>query len=348
MTVPGTTPTTVAVTEKIERKREWPFPAYPNGWFVVAYSDEVEVGAVAPLQYFGRDYVLYRDKRGAPHVLDAHCRHLGAHLGYGGKVEGSGLRCPFHGWKWGCDGVCVDIPYGKRIPKAARIDSFEVRERNGFILLWRHADGAAPDYEIPEIEEYGSGEWMPYTKLEWRVKSRMYDMGENAVDHIHFRYLHGASGSPTNEQRIGDDGSVSNFSRMQMTTPKGPVEGSIASRGHGPGVGVVHVKGVVDTIIVTASVPIDEEHVHVRFSYMQRRSADPAAQRLGQAMLRDLKKQMEQDIELFEHKKYFTRPLLIPEDGPIAKYRRNARRWYSGEFYPLDAESSEGGGETNE
>jgi hypothetical protein len=52
---------------------------------------------------------------------------------------------------------------------------------------------------------------------------------------------------------------------------------------------------------------------------------------------------MEEDIVVFEHKRYFTRPLLIPEDGPIAKYRRNARRWYSGEFFPLEEDRGEGG-----
>lgn len=96
-------------------------------------------------------------------------------------------------------------------------------------------------------------------------QSEWHDMGENAVDHVHFRYLQGASGSPTNEQKIAAAGTVPNFSRMQRTTPKGPVEGSIASRGYEPGVGIVHVKGVVDTVIATASIPIDEEHVRVRF-----------------------------------------------------------------------------------
>jgi len=320
------------------KQRDWPFPAYPNGWFVVAWADELAQGETMPLEYFGRDYVLYRDDEGEPHILEAHCRHLGAHLAYGGLVDGTGLRCPFHAWRWGPDGVCNDIPYGKRIPEQARIDAFETREVNGFVLLWHHAEGKPPDYEVPAIAEYGSEDWTPYTKLTWKVKSRMYDMGENAVDHVHFRYLHGASGSPTNEQKVAEDGTVSNFSRMKMTTPKGPVEGSIASRGHGPGVGVVHVKGVVDTVIVTASVPIDEEHVRVRFSYMQRKTDDPKLERLGQAMLKDLKKQMEQDIVVFEHKKYHTRPLLIPEDGAIAKYRRNARRWYTGDFFQLDDE----------
>jgi hypothetical protein len=50
-------------------------------------------------------------------------------------------------------------------------------------------------------------------------------------------------------------------------------------------------------------------------------------------MIEELKRQMEQDIVIFEHKKYLTRPLLVPEDGPIAEYRRAARKNYSGEFF---------------
>ena len=50
-------------------------------------------------------------------------------------------------------------------------------------------------------------------------------------------------------------------------------------------------------------------------------------------MVDELKRQMEQDIVIFENKKYLTKPLLLPEDGPIAEYRRKARRDYSGEFF---------------
>ena len=36
----------------------FPFSRYPNGWFQVAYSDELEKGAVLPLRYFDKDLVL--------------------------------------------------------------------------------------------------------------------------------------------------------------------------------------------------------------------------------------------------------------------------------------------------
>jgi hypothetical protein len=38
-----------------------------------------------------RGLVAYRDESGQLHVLEAHCKHLGAHIGHGGTVIGDGL-----------------------------------------------------------------------------------------------------------------------------------------------------------------------------------------------------------------------------------------------------------------
>ena len=77
--------------------RRFPMPSFPVGWFQVAYSEDLDVGAVVPLHYFGQHLVLFRgeDQLG---LLDAYCPHLGAHLGHGGR-EGNSVVCPFHAWK---------------------------------------------------------------------------------------------------------------------------------------------------------------------------------------------------------------------------------------------------------
>ena len=94
-------------------KSRFPFPRYPNGWFQVAYSDELPAGGVMPLEYFGKHLVLYRGEDGQAFVLDAYCPHLGAHLGYGGKVVGNCIKCPFHSWKFDGTGQCVEVPYSR-------------------------------------------------------------------------------------------------------------------------------------------------------------------------------------------------------------------------------------------
>ena len=88
-----------------------PFTWKVTGWFMVGWSAEFPIGEVRPLHYFGEDLVAYRDESGELHVLEAHCKHLGAHIGHGGTVVGDCVECPFHGWRWGPDGANRYIPY---------------------------------------------------------------------------------------------------------------------------------------------------------------------------------------------------------------------------------------------
>ena len=48
--------------------RRFPFPL-PNGWFQVAYSDDLAAGAVVPLHYFESELVLFRTESGAVQVF---------------------------------------------------------------------------------------------------------------------------------------------------------------------------------------------------------------------------------------------------------------------------------------
>ena len=69
-----------------------------------------------------------------PAMLEAYCPHMGTHLGRsqasyvvesGQHVDGEGIRCPFHGWRFGADGRCDDIPYfDGPIPEKARVRSW--------------------------------------------------------------------------------------------------------------------------------------------------------------------------------------------------------------------------------
>jgi len=89
----------------------WPYAVHPSGWFQVAWSADIPVGGVRPLTYFGLDLVAFRGQDDVVHILDAHCAHLGAHLGFGGTVAGCDIVCPFHGWHWSSEGANTEIPY---------------------------------------------------------------------------------------------------------------------------------------------------------------------------------------------------------------------------------------------
>jgi nitrite reductase/ring-hydroxylating ferredoxin subunit len=62
-----------------------------------------------PVRVLGEDLVLFRDGRGRPGLLDAHCCHRGTSLEYG-RVEADGIRCCYHGWLFDPEGRCLEQP----------------------------------------------------------------------------------------------------------------------------------------------------------------------------------------------------------------------------------------------
>lgn len=310
------------------------FPAYPNGWFRVAYSHELAIGDVAPLHYFGQDLVLFRDEDGTAHVLDAHCRHLGAHIGYGGKVEGDGIRCPFHAWKWNGEGICTDIPYAKRIPAGARIRAWPSVEKNGLVMVHHHVERSAAEYDVPDLPQIGADDWTPLEIRRWKVRSRWLDMNENAVDQVHFHYVHGTATTP--ETQVEQDGHILRCqSKMKLKTPRGEVQGGIDTTDFGPGFQTVHLTGIVETLMVNTSTPIDDEYTDVSFAYtINAEGNEQKARGVGAAIVRDLEKQFDEDRPIWENKKYYARPMLCDGDGKFGVYRRWMSQFF-GQETPL-------------
>ena len=124
----------------------------PTGWFQIGWTRRFPSGEVRALRYFGQDLVAYRTADGRLHVLDAHCRHLGAHLGYGGTVQDDCVVCPFHGWHWDPDGRNRYIPYQEDRPnKSRRLRSWPTYEHAGVVYMWHDVAGNGPTWAVPDI-----------------------------------------------------------------------------------------------------------------------------------------------------------------------------------------------------
>jgi 3-ketosteroid 9alpha-monooxygenase subunit A len=143
-----------------------PFTWKVTGWFMVGWSPEFPVGEVRPLRYFGEDLVAYRDDAGELHVLEAHCKHLGAHIGRGGAVVDDCVECPFHGWRWGPDGTNRYIPYQPDRPnRALTLRVFPAREQYDCVFVWHHPHGKEPHYvEHPPLSRADAKPYMALRK----------------------------------------------------------------------------------------------------------------------------------------------------------------------------------------
>ena len=93
---------------------------YEQNWYAVAMSSEVAAGKAIGADYLDGRVVVWRGEDGSPHVMSAWCAHLGADLSVG-DVVGREIRCAFHHWHYGADGVCSKIPSGDAIPPKARV-----------------------------------------------------------------------------------------------------------------------------------------------------------------------------------------------------------------------------------
>ncbi len=132
---------------------------FPNGWFMLAYSFELQDEEVKYVKALGKQFAIWRDTKDPAkvHVFDSICPHLGANMAIGGTVdrENNLLRCPFHGWGFDKDGNLADI-YG--LPQSscaslsqAKVHSYPAVERNQMILVWIASEQFkdTPFYEVP-------------------------------------------------------------------------------------------------------------------------------------------------------------------------------------------------------
>jgi hypothetical protein len=120
---------------------------------------------------------------------------------------------------------------------------------------------------------------------------------------------------------------------VNFATPRGPQPGRIDTDSWGPGFSLARFSGIIDACFVGAMTPLDFEETLVSFDYMVRRLGDSPEElertrRVGEALIADLRRQVAEDMVIFDHKVWNPRPSLSRADGPIAEFRRWATRFY--------------------
>lgn len=302
----------------------------PFGWYMIDYADDLAVGQVKPLRYFGQEIVLFRGEDGVARALDAYCQHLGAHLGHGGKVVDNTVECPFHAWRYDETGAVVDIPYARTIPPQVKrpcIKAWPLAEKNRIIWAWYHPENVAPMWEVVDIPEATDPDWTDYERHEWTVAVHIQDMAENGADTAHFRYVHGTASYPDFKTTFYGPVMRSRID-AKMRTPKGEVDGSITNVVIGPGQTYGRFEGITETLLVTGVTPVERDLCHARFSFTQPKNQQGG---VGAAIIRDIVKQFNEDVPIWENKRFMPRPVICDGDGPIMRWRDFYSQFYTKE-----------------
>ncbi|HEX7288549.1 MAG TPA: Rieske 2Fe-2S domain-containing protein [Candidatus Angelobacter sp.] len=161
------------------------FPGYPASWYLFGAGSELNKGPLSkPL--LGRRLVAFRTSGGKVAVMDAHCAHLGADLGRGSVIDET-IQCPFHSWRYGTDGVCTHIPCGEEIPPFARLRTYPVEERHGYVFFF---NGAEPLFPLPFFFGAGPRDFVAGKTFAYVADCTWYMNAAHAFDTQHFRSVH--------------------------------------------------------------------------------------------------------------------------------------------------------------
>jgi phenylpropionate dioxygenase-like ring-hydroxylating dioxygenase large terminal subunit len=288
--------------------------------------------------------VAYRTQAGALHVLDAHCRHLGAHLGYGGTVIDDCIVCPFHGWHWDPEGRNRYIPYQEDRPnKARRLKAWPVHEHAGVAYLWHDLTGSPPAWPVPDIfsdtaDHTASLSYYhpsPEAQISYgRLTLHPQMVTENAADPIHFRYVHGARDHPVFLCRWERDalwysriGFGKRWVEMQPDSHNGDTLSILLA---GVGLSYTSLSGSSNTLILLATTPIDDTSSELfQTVWLEELPGDDSADVLG-SRLGAATAQLPNDIVIWQHQRFEDPPALATREG---RAYTDLRLWAK-QFYP--------------
>ena len=335
---------------RAEHKKTALLSPFPEGWYFVASRQAILKAGLFEKTWMGEEIVAWCDADGRLCVAESVCPHLGAALGpaAGGKVRDGCLVCPFHGFEYDATGRCIATPFAAP-PKSAKLRVFETREVLGLVFAWWGSGGRPPQWNLPAEPPTGD-DW---TELEFRTirfPGHPQETTENSVDLAHLRYVHGYD-TVSQVGPVSVDGAHlrSAFSFKRARTVAGIFDFSfdVSAVTHVYGLGYsfveIHERSIgMDVRLWVLATPVDGRLVEVVLVGQVREMRKPKRAILGlrfvplslrakvmrRILLSVQKRDVLQDVVIWQSKKYRSRPRLCRSDGAIGTYRRYCKQFY--------------------
>lgn len=295
-------------------------------WYVAGWSRDVG-SALTPVRMLGDDIVIYRTPAGEVVALEDACPHRKLPLSKG-RLEGDRVVCGYHGLTFDGRGTCVAAPTQERIPTGARVRSYPVIERYGFVWLWMGAADRADAGKLIDIPNYDAPGWGRTAGGDMPIACNYLYIVDNLLDPSHVAWVHLSSfaGAKTESTPlsidVGDDG-VTVWRWMMDTAPPAyyapllKFEGNcdrkqhyecvlpsiginksiFAPAGHGGPGKPMHEKTFVN-ISYNFMTPVDEDNS--RYYWFQHRNTDPDDAAISERMNQGAYTAFTEDREVLE------------------------------------------------
>lgn len=168
-------------------------PGTPGGemlrryWWPVWFEEKIENKPIM-IRLLGEDFVLFRDGNGQIGLIDHVCAHRRTTLKFG-RVEERGIRCCYHGWLYGADGQCLEMPAeppGSRLHEEVRQRAAQVQVAAGLVFAYLGPAPAPilPRYDLLSLDDCDRTIWASDDHCNWAQRA------ENGMDPYHSMALH--------------------------------------------------------------------------------------------------------------------------------------------------------------
>ena len=216
-------------------------------------------------------------------------------------------------------------------------------ERNESVYIWHDVDRREPFFDAPDVfaafeDGSNAGSYYPQQRLHREgLELHPQYVLENGVDFAHFKYVHNTPIVPIFTRHDFDD--PVSFVDFTITFEGDDaqliedVKSGVEAINGGLGIAVTKSWGMIDNRTISAITPIDDFTSDVRFMVYIGRTPhkDPVrAETKATEFGREVIRQFEQDVEIWQHQRYSDPPALATSEyeGFTA-----IRKWAK-QFYP--------------
>ena len=299
-----------------------PLKPFPNGWYVLAHSNELEKGQIITKRFAGKDVLLFRTESGKLAITEPYCPHMGGHFGYGGKVEGETIKCPFHHFCFDTKGDCTATGYGTKPSSKLKLPTYFSDEKNELILIWFDEKNNPPTWFVPQ---------------------------EDSVDVGHFGIVHGYTGVETlHEMEAHDHYLYAKYAMKRVADfvgKKRTIRTEFNVHVHGLGYSFVNTDIAelgMQTRHFVLPTPTDKGKLKLRIGVSIKKMEkfnkitpllNLLPKKLAHKLLLDgaykgYCHDVSMDFKIWENKIYIDPPILAKGDGPVTQYRMWAQQFY--------------------
>jgi len=160
-------------------------------WIPAMLASELPENECPPVRVklLGEPMIAIRDTDGNYGLIEEFCAHRRVSLWFG-RNEESGIRCPYHGWKYDYTGQCVDVPSEpeeKGFCQTIKLTSYPLIKVGE--VLWTHMGDAEnrppePEWEFATVKPEQTVSTKRFQECNWLQAL------EGGIDSSHVSFLH--------------------------------------------------------------------------------------------------------------------------------------------------------------